>query len=122
MNIGHFRNDLDRPIIYQMPLLINEEGNIMLGYKKLGEFLKEKRVDAGLTQPALAQKLGEVHSQFVSNWERGLCAPPSHAFQRLISVLSLNRDELVKVMVADYQSEVEFKVFKKKARVVKRSK
>ncbi len=94
----------------------------MLGYRKLGLFLKEKRVEAGLTQPALAEKLGEVHSQFVSNWERGLCAPPSHAFQRLISVLSLSRDELVKVMVADYQTEVEYKVFKKKPRAVKKAK
>ncbi len=93
----------------------------MLGYKKLGLFLKEKRVEAGLTQPALADKLGEVHSQFVSNWERGLCAPPSHAFQRLISVLDLSREELVRVMVADYQSEVEYKVYKKKPRPLKRA-
>ena len=88
----------------------------MVGYQKLGLYLKAKRVEAGMSQPALANKLGDVHSQFVSNWERGLCAPPSHSFQRLISVLELNRDELVKVMVADYQAEVELKIYKKKAK------
>jgi transcriptional regulator with XRE-family HTH domain len=82
----------------------------MAEFNQLGQYLKEKRVESGYTQAELANKLGDVHSQFVSNWERGLCAPPSHAFQDLIAILKLNREKLVEVMLVDSQSVIEAKV------------
>lgn len=82
-------------------------------FQNLGSYLKEKRVSAGITQSELSQSL-KVHVQFVSNWERGLCAPPSHCFHRLIDVLELNREHIVTAMVLDSKRTIEAKVFKKK--------
>lgn len=82
-------------------------------FQNLGLYLKEKRLTAGFTQTELSKSL-KVHVQFVSNWERGLCAPPSHCFQHLIEVLELSRDQLVIEMVADSKRAIEAKVFKKK--------
>lgn len=82
-------------------------------FQNLGLYLKEKRLIANLTQAELSQAL-KVHVQFVSNWERGLCAPPSHCFNQLIEVLDLNREELVNVMVTDSRIAIEEKIFKKK--------
>lgn len=39
--------------------------------------------------PELAGKIGDVHTQFVSNWERGMCAPPNRCFQKLIAALDV---------------------------------
>lgn len=85
----------------------------MQDFFELGQYLKEKRVSAGFTQAELASKLGDVHTQFVSNWERGMCAPPNHCFQMLITVLDLNRDKLVKVMLADSKKIISEKVYAK---------
>ncbi len=82
-------------------------------FQNLGIYLREKRLSAGLTQTELSQSL-KVHVQFVSNWERGLCAPPSHCFHHLIDVLELNRDQVVSAMVSDSKRSIEAKVFKKK--------
>lgn len=93
----------------------------MAEFNQLGQYLKEKRVESGYTQAELAGKLGDVHSQFVSNWERGLCAPPSHAFQDLIGILKLNREKLVEVMLVDSQKVIESKVYKKKGKAGKKT-
>lgn len=82
-------------------------------FQNLGVYLKEKRLSAGFTQTELSQSL-KVHVQFVSNWERGLCAPPSHCFHHLIDVLDLNREHIVNAMVSDSKRAIEAKVFKKK--------
>ena len=93
----------------------------MAEFNELGLYLKAKRVESGYTQAELAGKLGDVHSQFVSNWERGLCAPPSHAFQDLIAILKLNREKLVDVMLIDSQKVIEGKVYKKKSKAGKKT-
>ena len=82
-------------------------------FQNLGIYLREKRLSAGFTQTELSQSL-KVHVQFVSNWERGLCAPPSHCFHHLIEVLELSREQVVSAMVSDSKRSIEAKVFKKK--------
>lgn len=44
--------------------------------KEFGDFLKESRIEAGLTQKEIAKKCGHNSPQFISNIERGLCWPP----------------------------------------------
>jgi transcriptional regulator with XRE-family HTH domain len=88
----------------------------MAAFSNLGRYLKLKRIESGYTQAELARELGSIHSQFVSNWERGLCAPPSYSFARLISVLSINREKMVEVMVEDSKIAIEQKVYVKKSR------
>lgn len=82
-------------------------------FQNLGTYLKEKRAQSGYTQTELS-KILKVHVQFVSNWERGLCAPPSHCFHDIIDVLNLDREHLVEVMLTDSKLIIQSKVFKKK--------
>jgi transcriptional regulator with XRE-family HTH domain len=93
----------------------------MAAFKYLGSYLRQKRLDSGYTQSELAASLGDVHSQFVSNWERGLCAPPGHSLHKLIDVLRLNRDKLVEVMLEDSRIVIESKIFKKKSKSGRRA-
>lgn len=79
----------------------------------LGNYLKEQRIAQSFTQAELAQKL-KVHVQFVSNWERGMCAPPLHCFHHLIEILELDREHVVEVMLSDTKKVIESKVFKNK--------
>jgi transcriptional regulator with XRE-family HTH domain len=92
----------------------------MAEFRHLGTYLRQKRLDSGYTQSELAGSLGDVHSQFVSNWERGLCAPPGHSLHKLIDVLKLNREKLVEVMLDDSRMVIESKVFKKKSKAAKK--
>ena len=85
----------------------------MSEFLKLGQYLKQRRQVMDYTQGELAEQLQNVHVQFVSNWERGLCAPPNHCFEKLINILELNRGKLVKVMLEDSKAIIEAKVFKK---------
>ncbi|AZZ36768.1 hypothetical protein CIK05_08175 [Bdellovibrio sp. qaytius] len=82
-------------------------------FSNLGQYLKQKRMSSDLTQGELAEKLGDVHVQFVSNWERGLCAPPNHCLEKLIQTLDLSREKLVKVMLEDSKIIITAKIFKK---------
>ncbi len=87
----------------------------MREFGKLGQFLKDARATRDLTQREVAEKLG-LHVQFVSNWERGICAPPGHSFQKMIQLLRLSREELVEVMLLDARSFIQAKVYKKKTK------
>lgn len=84
-----------------------------MDFQNLGTYLRERRLTIGLTQAELSAKL-KVHVQFVSNWERGACAPPSHCFQQALEVLEADRDKVVKFMILDSKLIIEAKVFKKK--------
>ena len=81
--------------------------------KQLSHFLKLKRIESGLTQSELGELLGDIHPQFISNWERGLCAPPSHSLQKLISILKIKRMDLLEIMVADSRREIKIKIYSK---------
>ena len=85
----------------------------MKEFGQLGQFLKTAREGHGFTQKQVAEAM-KVHFQFVSNWERGMCAPPTHCFQNLISFLKLNRQDLISVMVEDSRSDIHAKIFKKR--------
>lgn len=84
-----------------------------MDFQNLGVYLKEKRVSAGFTQAELSKAL-KVHVQFVSNWERGQCAPPSHCFQEALDLLNADRKKVVKLMVQDSKRIIEEKIYKKK--------
>lgn len=84
-------------------------------FRNLGKLLKDKRVESGLTQAEVGQKL-DIHTQFVSNWERGLCSPPNHSFQRVIALFKLDRAMLADVMMADSKISIDAKVFTKKSK------
>lgn len=84
-------------------------------FENLGLYLKEKRMSARLTQLELAQRLN-VHSQYVSNWERGTCAPPSQCFQKALDILKIDRKRIVEVMLLDSKRIIEAKIFEKNSK------
>ena len=88
----------------------------MAEFNQLGTYLRKKRLEKDMSQAELARTLKGVHVQFVSNWERGLCAPPGHSFHKLIDVLKLNREALVEVMLKDSKSVIEARIYKKKSK------
>lgn len=69
-------------------------------FKALGEYFQSKRIASGISQKDVAGKLGYSSPQFVSNWERGLCAPPTEALTTLIRLYDLSAKEVVaKIMI-----------------------
>jgi transcriptional regulator with XRE-family HTH domain len=82
-------------------------------YGQLGKYLKAARLKKKLSQAELA-KTFRLHGQFVSNWERGLCAPPKHCFQKVIEFLELDRSTLVEVMIEDSKRFIRSKVYPKR--------
>lgn len=63
----------------------------------LANFLKEKRIRAGLSQKEVAEKLGYSTAQFVSNWERGLSAPPVETLKVIAEMYNVDLDEVFHV-------------------------
>ena len=55
---------------------------------KIGAFIAAKRKEAGLTQAALAEKLG-ITDRAVSKWERGICLPDASIILDLCQILNI---------------------------------
>ncbi len=70
---------------------------------QLASFLKEKRIEIGLTQSEVASTLGYSSPQFISNWERGLANPPVFILRNLTKIYKVPADE----MFAKLMHEVE---------------
>lgn len=82
-------------------------------FQNLAKYLQERRLALGFTQAALSKKL-KVHVQYVSNWERGMCIPPTHSFDKVLEILKVDREQVVKAMVLDSKVQIEEKVFQRK--------
>ena len=67
--------------------------------EEIGNYLRVKREAMKITQIELADKLGYATSQFVSNWERGLCRPPSDRLKQIVKLLKINRSEFLKLIM-----------------------
>ncbi len=72
----------------------------------LGLYFKRARESAGLSQLALAKRLGYETPQFVSNWERGLSKPPISSMRDLCSELRLDPKKIHKMFVDQYGEDV----------------
>ena len=62
---------------------------------QIGEKLKQKRNEAGLSQEVLAEKIG-VSRQTVSNWENNRSYPDIGSVLRLSDLYGISLDELLK--------------------------
>ena len=70
----------------------------------VSNYLREKRIAAGLSQGQVAEELGYSSPQFVSNWERKLSMPPPYAVKKLAKLYGLDFKELQKLYI---ESEVQ---------------
>lgn len=107
---------LDKPkknasaIVFQIiPLNCRTKGDRFFGkyfliygsgtFMDLSKFLKEKRLQAGLSQGAVAKKLGYTSPQFVSNWERGLSQPPVATLRKIAQIYNISANDMFDVML-----------------------
>ena len=74
-------------------------------WAEFGEYLKEKRLKADYSQREVSEKLGYSSPQFISNIERGLCAPPMPSLKILISLYKIPVKEVTKIIL-DHQQKL----------------
>ena len=65
-----------------------------MNQKRIGKFIKEKRIEKDLTQVVLAEKLG-VSNRSISKWENGVCLPDYSVLNDLCKILDISVDELL---------------------------
>ena len=66
-----------------------------MNQEKIGKFISECRKEQGLTQSALAEKLG-ITDRAVSKWETGKSLPDSSIMIELCDLLSISVNDLLK--------------------------
>lgn len=71
--------------------------------KRIGQFLKQHRVKAGLTQSDVAQRLGYTSPQFISNIERGLCSAPVKHLKDFAKMYHLDNEELIGLLLNEHE-------------------
>lgn len=74
-------------------------------YVKLGNYLAEKRQEAGLSQREVSLALGYSSAQFISNFERGIAAPPLKKMKILSKMYKLPVREVVDLLI-DAEREI----------------
>ncbi len=88
---------------------------------KLALLLKEARLEVGLSQVDLADKLGYETSQFVSDWERGIHSPPVKNLYKICKLLGVAEQKVFDLFVEIAKEklavdlEKEFKKSKKRS-------
>ena len=75
-------------------------------FQVLGDYLQARRVKSGLSQGDVASKLGYSSPQFVSNFERGLCAPPLNKMKTLVQLYDMNSEEVLKLMLKEHEKQL----------------
>ena len=65
----------------------------------LSKLLRSSREKKGLSQRAVADKLGYESSQFISNWERGVSQPPMNTLLKLIELYEIDKYEVFDVLL-----------------------
>jgi transcriptional regulator with XRE-family HTH domain len=76
---------------------------------KIGKFIASCRKEQGMTQAALAEKLG-ITDRAVSKWETGKSLPDSGIMLELCELLNINVNELLsgeKIMLEAYDKKAE---------------
>lgn len=80
---------------------------------RLGDFLKEKRERAGLSQKTVSNKLGYSTAQFVSNWERGISHPPVTALKKIAHLYGITAEDLFEKLKEQATEDLVFGLEKK---------
>jgi transcriptional regulator with XRE-family HTH domain len=74
---------------------------VLRKFESTSKYFRQKRLDAEITQAELAEALGFTSAQIVSNWERGICAPPMASLRSLIKILKLDAEEVTDVITEE---------------------
>lgn len=79
-------------------------------FENIGEYLREKRVSRGLSQTQVAKAL-DVKPQFVSNWERGMSAPPMYMLRVVIRMYDISEREMKSFMLRQHEAYLDRQLF-----------
>jgi transcriptional regulator with XRE-family HTH domain len=74
---------------------------MILNKEAFGTMLAQARVNAGISQIALAKKMGYSSPQYVSNWERGICGPPLDKLHVLSKSLRINPEIILDMILTE---------------------
>jgi len=72
---------------------------------RLGEYLKEARTRAKLTQAEVSRGIGYSSAQFVSNIERGASVAPIAALSKMAKLYNIGIGKIVEIII-DGQRQV----------------
>lgn len=72
---------------------------IVRNYTELGSYLQASRERRGLTQRQVSTKLGYSSPQFISNFERGISAPPIKKLKQLTSLYVLRPFKVIDLIL-----------------------
>ena len=70
---------------------------------EVGLYLRRKRMAVGLTQVDVAERFGYANSQFISNIERGISAPPVAIMKRLIQYYKIPKQEFIQLLADEHK-------------------
>lgn len=73
----------------------------------LGELIKRKRKDSGLTQKEVADHMGYTSPQFVSNWTRGISKPPLKDAKKLCQLLNIDPEDYKDIVFDEFEQQLE---------------
>ncbi len=82
--------------------------------RTLSDYLKQKRMDSGLSQLDVARTLGYSSPQFVSNWERGLVSPPLETIATLIDLYKIPSTEVIERILGETRDYLEGQLGRRK--------
>jgi transcriptional regulator with XRE-family HTH domain len=83
-------------------------------FYELGQYLRQKRLEKGLSQVEVAKKLG-YSSQFIANWERGVSSPPMQALKKIVDIYNINQRDFLETMDTIQKNFWKRSVFSKKS-------
>jgi transcriptional regulator with XRE-family HTH domain len=79
---------------------------MFINKKALGDFISQRRHQAGVSQAFLAQKLGYRTPQYVSNWERGSSVPPLRKMLLLATTLGISVKDLISAITSATEDQL----------------
>jgi len=77
---------------------------MILNKENFGTMLAQARLKAGISQIALAKKMGYSSPQYVSNWERGICGPPLDKLHVLSKSLNIDPEIILDMIMDETES------------------
>jgi transcriptional regulator with XRE-family HTH domain len=80
---------------------------MLMDFIVVGEFFRVKREAAGFSQRYLSEKLGYSSPQMISNWERGLCAPPIDAIVQMVALFKLSKGAVIDLLLSENRRYLE---------------
>jgi transcriptional regulator with XRE-family HTH domain len=67
--------------------------------KNFGQYLKDKRIEAGFTQIEVAKALGNFSPQYISNIERDCSFPPDKILRSMVKLYKISVDEILSLLL-----------------------